>query len=87
MATAPPPTHFMAAFYGWGSATSRLQNSFGTKLKKNLGRIFFKKMQCQISPLFCCTRYCPYSLNLVNVLEINNFGRDYSHLNNLFQGY
>ena len=52
------------------------KDSFGTKLKKTLGRIFFLKMLCQKSPSFFVASDVVPICHLVYVLEINNFRRD-----------
>ena len=43
--------------YTWGQ-----KDSFGTKFKKILSKIFFEKCSAERVLLSCCIRYCPYSM-------------------------
>ena len=64
------------------------QRTLGTKLKKNLGRIFFKKMKYEKSPFLLHQMLSLFStINLIFVLETNILGRTYSNLNNIFKDF
>ena len=52
--------HLASELY-W-KCTLGAKDSFGTKLRKILGRIFFLKCSAKRVLPFCCIRCCPYSL-------------------------
>ena len=67
---------------------TRKRTLLALSVKKILGRIFFIKSNDERVSFLLHQMLSLFStINLVYVLEINIFGRDYSSLNNLFQRY